>query len=49
MLVIAVEHEDDNEIAEWKASIVDGDTIKADTWYTLNDGEFVEVADEDAN
>ena len=22
---------------------VDGDTIKADTWYTLKGGEFVEV------
>lgn len=49
LLVIAVEHEDDNEIAEWKAAIVDGETIKEDTWYTLKDGEFVEVADEDAN
>ena len=26
-----------------KAAIVDGKTIKADTWYTLKDGEFVEV------
>ena len=26
-----------------KAAIVDGETIKADTWYTLKDGEFVEV------
>ena len=26
-----------------KAAIVDGDTIKADTWYTLKNGEFVEV------
>ena len=26
-----------------KAVIVDGDTIKADTWYELVDGEFVEV------
>lgn len=30
-----------------KAAIVDGETIKAGTWYTLKDGEFVEVgADE---
>ena len=27
-----------------KAAIVDGEIIKADTWYTLKDGEFVEVA-----
>ena len=26
------------------AAIVDGETIKADTWYTLRGGEFVEVA-----
>ena len=26
-----------------KAAIVDGETIKADTWYTLKDGEFVEA------
>ena len=26
-----------------KAAIVDGETIKPDTWYTLKDGEFVEV------
>ena len=32
-----------------KATIVDGETIKEDTWYTLKDGEFVEVADEDEN
>ena len=30
-----------------KAAIVDGETIKADTWYTLRDGEFVEVADDE--
>ena len=29
-----------------KAAIVDGETIKADTWYMLKNGEFVEVQDE---
>ena len=43
MLVIAEEHKDNYDIAAWKAVVVDGDTIKADTWYTLKDGEFVEV------
>lgn len=28
-----------------KAVIVDGETIKADTWYKLQNGEFVEVED----
>lgn len=26
-----------------KTEFVDGETIKEDTWYTLKDGEFVEV------
>ena len=26
-----------------KAAMVDGTIIKADTWYTLKNGEFVEV------
>ena len=30
-----------------KAAIVDGKSIKAYTWYTLKNGEFVEVSDED--
>lgn len=28
-----------------KAEIVDGERIRADTWYELQDGEFVEVED----
>lgn len=30
-----------------KAAAVDGERIKADTWYMLEDGEFVEAYDED--
>ena len=30
-----------------KAAAVDGEKIKADTWYILKDGEFVEADDED--
>ena len=30
-----------------KAAIVDGETIKADTWYTLRKGEFVEESHND--
>ena len=29
-----------------KSAQIDGKIIKADTWYKLTDGEFVEVADE---
>ena len=30
-----------------KAAIVDGEIIKSDTFYTLKNGEFVEVTDDD--
>lgn len=30
-----------------KKEIDDGERIKADTWYTLINGEFVEVTDDD--
>ena len=43
ILVICAESEEDYSIVAWKAAVVDGETIKADTWYTLRDGEFVEV------
>ena len=43
ILVICAEKRDSYDIVGWKAAVVDGETIKADTWYTLRDGEFVEV------
>lgn len=43
MLVIAAERSDSYDIKEWKAVVVDGETIKADTWYQLVDGELKEV------
>ena len=43
MLVIVEENEADYGISVWKAGVVDGKTLKADTWYTLKDGEFVKV------
>mgnify|MGYP003290233432 CR=1 FL=1 len=46
ILVIAVENEDNYDIKEWKAEVVDGVKIKADTWYKLENGEFVEIEDE---
>lgn len=45
VLVIAEEKKGSYEIKEWKAAIVDGETLKPDTWYTLKNGEFVEVSD----
>ena len=43
-LLIAYWHDDNGEIAGYKVAQVDGATIKADTWYKIKDGEFVEVA-----
>ena len=43
ILVIAEENEYDSDIKEWQAFVVDGKKIKADTYYTLKDGEIVEA------
>ena len=43
MLVMAEERSDSYDIKDWKAVVVDGETIKADTWYRLIDGELKEV------
>ena len=43
LLVIAEENTSDYDIAEWKAVVVDGEKIKPDTWYKLENGELVEV------
>ena len=45
VLVIAVENNDNYDIKEWKAVVVDGKKVKADTWYKLVDGELKEVED----
>ncbi len=46
VLVIAEEWDSSYKIAAWKAVVVDGETVKADTWYTLKDGEMVEAESE---
>ena len=45
LLVIAIE-DDYGKLKEWKAGIVDGEVLKPNVWYTLKDGEFVEVEEE---
>ena len=45
ILVIAEEEPNSNNIVGWKAVVVDGVNIKADTWYTLKDGELIEMED----
>jgi hypothetical protein len=42
-----VEFDDEYNLTKVKVRPVDGKKIKADTWYTLEDGKFVEVKDED--
>ena len=43
VLVIAEENESDYDIKDWATVLVDGETIKADTFYMLKNGEFMEV------
>ena len=43
VLVLVEENSGDYDIKEWKAVVVDGKQIKADTYYMLKDGEFVEA------
>ena len=47
ILIIAEEASDNFDIVNWKAVLVDGATIKADTWYTLVDGELREYGQEE--
>lgn len=43
ILVCAVEEDGSFNIKTWAAAVVDGKKIKADTWYTVVNGEFIEV------
>ena len=43
ILVIVKEEHNSYNIDCWKAFVVDGEKIKADTWYGLRDGELVEL------
>lgn len=43
ILVIAEERDETYDIVDWKAVVVDGEVVKADTWYRLENGELVEV------
>ena len=43
LLVIAEEEQDSYKISAWKSFVVDGEQVKADTWYMLENGELVEV------
>ena len=41
--IVVSEHDDDGNIIDAKIAKVDGDTIKADTWYKLVNGEIMEA------
>lgn len=43
ILVIAEERNDTYDIVDWKAVVVDGEVVKADTWYRLENDDLVEV------
>lgn len=45
LLVIAEENTSNYDISEWKAVVVDGEKIKPDTWYKLENGELVEATE----
>ena len=43
VLVLAEENQCAYDLKDWRAFVVDGETIKPDTWYALVDGELKEV------
>ena len=43
VLVIVEENSDDYNIKEWASAVVDGERIKADTWYCLKEGKITEA------
>ena len=43
--IVVSERGDSGDIVDAKLARVDGETIRADTWYTLRRGEIVEVAE----
>ena len=47
VLILVEENTYDNGIKAWKAEVVDGKRIKADTFYILKNGEFAEAESEE--
>ena len=46
ILVVCVENNEDFNILEYKTIVIDGETYKPNTWYTLKDGKIVEAENE---
>ena len=43
VLILILENDENYDIADWKAFIVDGENVKPDTWYELINSEVIEV------
>ena len=44
-IIVLAKRDDNGNITEWKAGVIDGENMKADTWYKLENGEFVECVE----
>jgi len=49
VLVIAEEAAESYDITVWKAVVVDGETVKANTWYQLVDNELQEAENDEGD
>ena len=45
ILIFILEEDYSYKIEDWKAVVVDGKTIKSDTWYKLENGNIIEVVE----
>lgn len=45
-MIVLAEISEDGNASRYHAKMVDGAEIKADTWYKLENGDFVEVDDD---
>lgn len=48
VILVAEEEKSSCKLQTYIVAVVDGKIIKANTWYTLKDGEFVEVPDDES-
>ena len=46
ILVLAEEYDDSYKLKEYKVIVIDGETYKPDTWYSLKDGDVIETSED---
>ena len=46
-VIVLVERNEHGEIVDFKVGKIDGESLKEDVFYKLENGEFVEVKEED--